>query len=216
MSWRDIIARIMASKLPMDEASRMERARRMGFDVDNPLYASTLDAPSSFKSHGAMGHKGLGGVSLTDNPEAASRYLDRYGDYNYRGEPFNKSMMKVFVRPGEVRQIEQPLSASALMGQALPEGYQWPKSLEGVDTAVFPDVVTKRGAVRHPTTPPKSGVIESNEYVLRDPSRIRSAFAAFDPDKIGSSDLLAGIAALGAVPVTLGAFTKQDDYDAVR
>ena len=196
----------------MDEASRLARARAMGFDVDKPLYASTLDAPEAFKSFQSMGHKGLGGVSLTDSPEAANRYLDRYGTYNYLGEPFNKSVMKVFVRPGEVRQIEQPLSKSVLMGQTLPEGYQWPKSLEGVDTAVFPDVVTKRGAVRHPETPPKSGVIESSEYVLRDPSRIRSAFAAFDPEKIGSSDLLAGLAGLAAVPPTLGVFTDQSTY----
>lgn len=37
----------------------------------------------------------------------------------------------------------------------------------------------------------------TKHQMLRDPSRIRSVFAAFDPKKKGSRDILAGIAAGG-------------------
>jgi hypothetical protein len=37
----------------------------------------------------------------------------------------------------------------------------------------------------------------STEYMVPDPSQVRSRFAAFDPAKIGSPDLLAGIGGAG-------------------
>jgi len=60
------------------------------------------------------------------------------------------------------------------------------------------------------------GVKDPTSYIVFRPENIRSRFAKFDPANADSSDLLASVAALAAVPPTLGAFTKQDEYDAVR
>ena len=47
---------------------------------------------------------------------------------------------------------------------------------------------------------------------VRDPSRIRSRFAAFDPARIDAKDLLASLAAMGvALPVSMGLLSEQTD-----
>lgn len=184
--------------------ARLARARELGFDVDNPLYVSALQPMDEFMPHGKfMGHKGISGISLADSPELASRYLDRYGDFNYKGEPFNKNMMKVYARKGETREFSKPLYDGVPTGNPLPENYSWPRSLEGVDTAVFPDSITRRGDVAH--YPPNQGrpVIEGKEYILRDPSRVRSVNAMFDPRRINSRNLMAGLAGAAVIPGTV-------------
>lgn len=185
--------------LAMDEASRMARAREMGFDTSRPLYVSSLEPIEEFKPHGRFGgHKGISGISLTDNPEMANRYLDRFGDFRYDGKPFKKHVMKVYIRPGEISEFSGPLRGGPQTGAPLPDNYKWPAALDGVDTAIFPDAVNKRGGVKHVEQGAKSS-ISGNEYILRDPSRVRLATAAFDPAKRGSSDLLAalGLGGLG-------------------
>ena len=179
-----------ASKLDMSTEARMARARQMGFDVENPLYVSTLGDVPAFAPYGRFrGHKGISGTSLTDNPELASRYLDRYGEVNYKGEPFSKQMMKVFIRPGEIGDYDSPIQSEYTLGAPLPENYNWPQSLEGIDTAVFPDAVSRKGPVRH-LAPGAKNAIQGLEYILRDPTRVRSFTAAFDPEHSGSADLM--------------------------
>lgn len=47
---------------------------------------------------------------------------------------------------------------------------------------------------------------------VRDPSRIRSRFAAFDPARIDEKDLLASLAAMGiTLPLTMGLLSEQPD-----
>ena len=181
-----------AAPQPLDMAyeARMARAREMGFDVDNPLYVSTLRDVEAFNPYGRFrGHKGISGISLTDNPELASRYLDRYGEIDYKGEPFSKQMMKVLIRPGEFEGFDNPIPSEYMLGAPLPENYAWPPALENVDTAVFPDAVPRKGSVRH-LDPGTQGAIQGLEYILRDPTRVRSFSAAFDPQYSDSSDLM--------------------------
>jgi hypothetical protein len=158
----------------------------MGFDIDNPLYVSMLSGINAFEPHGRFaGRTGLSGISLTDNPRMAARYLDRFGDYDYRGEPFTKNMMQAFIRPGNIRVFDEPLRVGLPTGSPLPTDYAWPSWLDEVDTAVFPDALSNRGGVKH-VSPSQRGAILGREYVLRDPSRVRSSFAAFDPDEVES------------------------------
>lgn len=179
-----------APSLDMGTEARMARAREMGFDVDNPLYVSTLGDVAAFDPYGRFrGHKGISGISLTDNPELASRYLDRYGEIDYKGEPFSKQMMKVLIRPGEVEGFDAPMPSQYILGAPLPEDYAWPSALENVDTAIFPDAVPRKGAIRH-LEPGTQNAIEGLEYILRDPTRVRSFTAAFDPQYSDSSDLM--------------------------
>jgi hypothetical protein len=74
--------------------------------------------------------------------------------------------------------------------------------------------------IRYTNTAPMEagapGVKDPTSYIVFRPENIRSRFAKFDPANADSSDLLASITALGAVPATLGAFTSQDDYEVAR
>jgi hypothetical protein len=53
------------------------------------------------------------------------------------------------------------------------------------------DRITARGGVGHVPDGSSRRAIEAKEYILRDPSRIRSVNAAFDPAKKDSANLLA-------------------------
>lgn len=64
------------------EAMRLDRAKRMGFDVDTPLYHGTGQAFEQLK-------KGYGGVWLTRNPEYAAKYA--VGD--------SPNIRPVFIKP---------------------------------------------------------------------------------------------------------------------
>jgi hypothetical protein len=194
----DIMASLAGRALPADEASRHARARAMGFDVDNPLYVSAIQPIDAFDPHGKFGgHKGISGISLTDNPELASRYLDRYATHDSTGKPFQKNMMKVFIKPGVVRELDAPIPGGPKTGYPLPKDYKWPKSLDGVDTVIFPDAVNRPGKrdaeVAHRSQSTKTA-IKGREYILRDPSRIRSVNAMFDPAEEASADIMASLA----------------------
>jgi len=71
----------IGSKLPMDEASRMARAKDMGFDVDDPIYHGTgnLEGFTEFKpvfTGGGADQYGGGFYSTTDPAEASGYAMD--------------------------------------------------------------------------------------------------------------------------------------------
>jgi hypothetical protein len=63
---------------------------------------------------------------------------------------------------------------------------------------------------------PHDGVIlkntkdEGDVYVPKTPQQIRSRFAAFDPKKKKSADLLAGVTSLGLLPAGVAASRRDD------
>lgn len=75
-----------ASGLPMDEASRMARAREMGFDVDGPMYHGTVSeniwefSDNAIGSAHDTGHYGRGHY-FADTPGEASYYGPNVGEY---------------------------------------------------------------------------------------------------------------------------------------
>jgi hypothetical protein len=87
-----------------------------------------------------------------------------------------------------------------------------------VDTAR--DAWSKEGykGIRYINTAPLEagafGVKDPTSYVVFDPKNIRSQFAKFDPAKMDSNDLLAGIAGATAVPVGMGVAFDQSAYEA--
>lgn len=163
--------------LPMDSASRMDRAKAMGMSHEG--YHSSLSDLTSFKPTGKfMGHKGTSGISTTDNPKVATRYLDRFGNFDYKGKPFDKNVMKTVADLGKVTVQDRPYPTSPLgpyMGDPLPSGYTPEHVRRGFDTAQFPDEISTKGSVRH------SGNLRSTETIMSDPAKIRSVFARFDP-----------------------------------
>jgi hypothetical protein len=173
-----------------DEASRLTRARDMGFDTEQVLYHSSLQDVEQFTPHGNFaGHLGVSGVSLTDSPEAASRYLDRYGGFDSKQQPFSKNIIPVYIRKGAVLKAdESPYKGrGGPMGFPLPDGYVNPMIADKLNTLVVPDAISKKGSVKHSTA---KNAIRSNEYIIADPKDIRSVFAAFDPANTDSTNLM--------------------------
>jgi hypothetical protein len=188
----------VAKGLDMSQAGRMGRAKEMGFDTDTAVYrgltrpydADTL-VPGRFQF-------------LAHDPNVASGYARNFADRE------GANVVKAFLRkpnplmvdagganwdridtrnlPEELRAILDPRATiAAIATAARSRGYGHVTVRNVVDLA--------DGGVGSPTT------VE----VVWDPSNIRSVNAAFDPEKSGSSTLLAAapLAAVGGAGLTL-------------
>ena len=156
----------LASELPMDQASRLARAREMGFDTDNVLYHGT---PHKFQSFDPGPHRvGTGGgdvnhpmsehgVFLTPDRAIASLY--------------GPNVHEVYIRPGnQAKYYDDIADPQAINRQA--------ENLSNAKNNGFNSVVLNDNNPR--VTP---------ETVVFDPSRIRHTTAAFDPAYIDSKGL---------------------------
>jgi hypothetical protein len=188
--------------LPIDEASRMARAQEMGFGDD--LYVSSLKDIEKFDASGKFyGNTGATGVSATNNPEAATRYLDRYAEVGFvDGVPnqrFSKNVIPLKVNVGNAtrRAEPYPLPYGKQMGYPIGKDFVSPHKSEGYDTAIFDDAISRAGAVKHSDA---KNAIRSHEYVMSDPANIRSRFARFDPRLKHLANLSAGIGGVGLLP----------------
>tara|TARA_R100001086_G_scaffold215982_1_gene132145 strand:- start:486 stop:1121 length:636 start_codon:yes stop_codon:yes gene_type:complete len=189
----------------MDEASRMARARKMGFDTD--LYHGT-NAPFS------MGH-GKEWTSLEPSVEGAMgpgiyladpKYADIWaGGPSYR-HPSAYAPYKEFL----AEQLADPTAGS----RYYPVKVRGKKLLEH-NSPEWQELVTR--SIDSPKSSPEAmvdlakeagyeGIYSAAEYgfglrpqtVIFDPKNIRSRWAAFDPARRHSRDMLAGIAGLTA------------------
>lgn len=160
--------KIASGELPMDQASRMARAREQGFDVDQTLYHGTDADISEFtpSKRGKMGS----GVYLTPSADYASRYAGDDGN-----------IMPLLSR-GEIAGMSDRSAASeAARIEAAGGGVQAWKARTN-------EILQDQGF---------SGAQVQDEVLTFDPSNIRSTNAAFDPDQTNSSNLLAGLGAAG-------------------
>ena len=204
-------AMVRAPDLPalaMDEASRMARAREMGFDTATPLYHGTGTDFSAFKrdkeSWGRYGQ----GLYLTNTPHVAHEYAHYAGEKTGEGARI-MPVMQGMKNPLVIEQAEfgsppyrDEYSHETLQRHGLPWG-----SMRKGDTSA--DITKQARARGH------DGIIVKHrdgrdEYVVFDPANIRSRFAAFDPAKRGSSDLLAGLG-LGGLGYGLMSGTNWSD-----
>ncbi len=207
-----------ADDLAMDEASRMARAREMGFDVDLPLYHGTQRNVTGSMRPSLSGANGPG-VYVGTTPETAASYAGtpskdgvsmNVGDRNVRLDfsrmPFNDAggnIMPLLARgkmadlaqyraalstaqrelraPDLTRQEVQLLAQQKLQAQ----GYTGIRDVRSDYNVIFPD---DDGQVRN----------------------VRSRFAAFDPAKSDSSDLLASLLLTAGGAGMFGALRQQD------
>jgi hypothetical protein len=201
----------VAKGLDMSQAGRMGRAKEMGFDTDTVLYHGTDKEITDFRpsERGAFGP----GVYLSEQSGVASRYGPP-SKYHVRGNILD-------TRPG--KPAPKGLAESA-KSQLTPEETQrwdrlWPqRNTMAVDAETFREVLTR--SVEPQRVPEimrrlgfdgMQGIADGHELVIFDPSNIRSVNAAFDPEKSGSSTLLAAapFAAVGGV----GAGTAMGEDD---
>jgi hypothetical protein len=167
--------------LRMDTESRMARAREMGFDTETVLYHGTSEKFDAFEA-------GLRdpGVWMTTNITNASSYA--------RGP--DAQMHTLYIKPGKTLTIRAEWENGDIVFKSPDvdvDMSDWTNvdaakyaRRKGYDTLIFPD-----------------GNKTESDYtaVVFNPENIRSVDAAFDPEKAGSSTLLAAapFAAVGGV-----------------
>jgi hypothetical protein len=194
--------------LPMDEASRMARAREQGYGPK--LYHGTSNEVTEFKPNRS------GAVYLTDEPRIADIYADiRYGDGKRKwGHPVDAYPNVMPVRAKN----ENPLAVSDLGPNGEP-GYftdnlaaALGKNLDEMPHVgnAYRDLINEARNRGHDMIVMKDfrdlGGPQT-QYMSLKPKEIRSEFAAFDPANKDSGNLLASILAAGGTP--LGALMAQ-------
>lgn len=187
--------------LPMDEASRMARAKEQGFDVDafhgSGRSFESFDPGAEPTTAGGLRKYG---TFVSEDPKVASRYAQ---DFN------PESGAQVY--PLKVR-AQSPLDLSASDFYGLQRYVDKIDNGEGLNEVqdVSLDVLLK-GISRQPGQHPieaikaaghdairldagRHGTAE-REFLVFDPANIRSKFAAFDPKNIGKPGLMGGLGA---------------------
>lgn len=174
-----------ASHLAMDTASRMARAAEMGFHTKMPVYhGSTVDFPA-FQ---AVPTKGAGqatpGVSVALDPAVANEFaMAKQGSAT--ASPQVYPLLHRADHPAVLH-----LDGSETQGEVA-------STLAHAFDAGHDAVMLKNY-----TSP--AGKSNQNIIIVKDPSQLRSMFAAFDRAKRDSPDLLAGLGGLSIIPA--GAF----------
>ncbi len=183
---------LFEAELPMDQASRMMRAKKLGFTT--PAYHGTNQSFNAFIKPSGDTSKGN---FFADNPDEASGYAT--GE-QFRGTPKeNGNVIPVLLR------IKNPLICD-IFGKTPKdkEGISWlmakyreveeKYNISGNDK-VWPylhKILKKEGydalfMINTPSDIDRNG--RYNKIVIFDPKNIRSIFAVFDPANKNSTDL---------------------------
>lgn len=193
----------LTRSLPMDEASRMARAREMGFDVDNRLYHGTrrsfdefsLQAPDS-----TLGSLNKDAVYLSRYPEVADAYAESTAFRVASPEDGAPRVIDAYMRSPQplvlsqsefasIKQAGDPSNRSRYAAKnVLPELQNWWKKKFGVeydpDTSAFQQLkYLGYSSVEYPG--------QYSEVAVFDPRNLRSPRAAFDPSQADSANILA-------------------------
>ena len=191
--------------LAMDYASRMQRAKDMGFDTDTTYYHGTGADFDSFR-------EGYGGVYFSDSPSYADRYTGSVDQLAPRSDteagrniiPTNLGVQNTFDTriPGHRKIYEEQFlnkwgNATPLRDDGLPDWVEADDFQEFFDAEGLPFDSAIVG--EPPTSMPDGTFKPESSLLVTDESKIRSVNAAFDPAKKGSSNLLASMGAGTAV-----------------
>ena len=175
---------MQSALLPMDEASRMARAREMGFDTD-AYHGTSDDVVGSFnldhpnrKDTGWLGT----GVYSTSDPQLASMYpAMKSGTADPNVMPLRLGMKNPYQATlAEKQRLMMIAHNNPEAGRQAADLWTRELQAKGYDGVMLKYDPKDVGAAN-----------ASTEYVVFDPKNIRSRFAEFDPAKADSSDLLA-------------------------
>ena len=190
--------------MPMDEASRMGRAREMGFDTD--AYHGTVTG-EQFQAFGQSPHSRRSETYLA--PDRHRDYANSYaaGD---QGRVLPLRVNRAGFHDGRTAKGREELKEIALDRDFYPELLH--NHLRGEPDTLRP--VTwgdQRSLDELSKTGYPGAIVEERPWMdsmaVFDPTRIRSRFARFDP----RLSHLANLSAAGAGAVPLGAILSQQD-----
>ena len=177
--------------LPMDEASRLARAREAGRDV-NVFHGTDADVKAFDEKRFGQNDQGWygRGVTTDTDPEIASAYA------NYNEAEIGQNVMPLTVR-GRHMALDDNIVPASTRAEAI-ERTNNIKSL-GYDGSSFTNDRDLWGDVEDWGT----------ERVTFDPSNIRSRFARFDPEFRHLRNLSAGVSGLGLLSAGI---PQEDQY----
>jgi hypothetical protein len=172
-----------AARLPMDQASRMARAREMGFITHMPVYHGRTDSFIAFAPSQAGRMTGAAPAReaaawVSPDPEIANDFAHLAG----RGRQDPSSQVYPLLH-----RAERPVTVEL-------DGDKTNLEVAGTLRDLF-EAGHNSVMLKNYTTP--SGEKAKKIIAVRDPEQLRSVFAKFDPANINSRDLLAGLAGLG-------------------
>jgi hypothetical protein len=165
-------------KLPADEASRMARAKQMGFRTGMDLYHGTNQDINAFD---------LGKGGRTSGSSAASRGVSVALDPQTAGEFADLAAGKQGSGQNILRLLHRADRPAVLSLDGTERNHEIAATLDDLWSRGYDAVMMKNY-----TTP--GGEKGRTILVVKDPSQLRSPNAQFDPAKRSSADLLAGIA----------------------
>ena len=187
--------------LPMDEASRMARAREAGFDTSVPLYHGGRDNLQNVSRLEGNAEGGAGTFYMTDERSVANSYAPN------RTNPSGENIMPLLARSGNYREAgyTRPFPADGtqqqmdawLLGN---DAYNERMSGEGIKSAVYNQQINaarrnnQPGVVMRQTVDNRidsRSALPSDVFIALDPANIRSRFARFDPEFAHLSNLSA-------------------------
>lgn len=222
-------ARNAADALPMDKASRMARARDLGFTT--PAYHGTGSSFGAFDDAflgRTTGHDSAAAHFFTKDPKVAHvflptddfrshsaggvTYYHENGFHGWKNVPLKKwktakdgykegaNILPVLLNLGNQLKIPNKQAQKLVFGNGdwRDSGDEFAKAVlrakeDGYDSIVIPGAGNLDNAE-----------FAATQYVIFDPANIRSRFAAFDPAKRDSADLLAANAS-PFLPAAIGA-----------
>ena len=216
-----VAERIASGELPMDTASRMQRAEAMGFDPSNVAYHGTRADITEFQPsvRGKMGP----GVYTSPSPIVAGNYstpghrIPRSGVYEDRGildeelaVSQGANVMPLLLRGDRMERFEalkqNPDIPIAILSEPTTEG------ASELATRLQREGITGLEIQGRGSDGMRSyNVREQNTF---DPRNVRSLFAAFDPEYTGSNIL--GGAATAAVGAGLLAAPEEAEAGPVK
>lgn len=208
--------KIMSGELPMDEASRMNRAREQGFRTE--AYHTGSPDIKEIDPTGTVGARSDAGMWFSQDPVVAASYTKpesagyrvllntgNYGQYDAGGAAWNDfygNTEYASAKDGFINIDDRGISTTNQVARLAKE-----LGDAGVEIA---DVVDLGGnakvmrQVAEKVTPNRSDWISDYEaqgavnYSAQDPSTVRSYYgAAFDPDNVGKPYIMGSPAAVG-------------------
>jgi hypothetical protein len=173
--------KIMSGELPMDEASRINRAREQGKDIDrNLIHRSPVEGILEFESSksGRMG------------PAVYATPLDDYG-LSFGGNQYNLVAENIPATNRQRLELVETLSRDLLDQGVDPRVAYQQAQVEAND------ILRSQGYTTVEMTDRRGRV---TEVAILDPTNIRDRDrAAFDPDQVNNPNILATPAPVGAV-----------------
>jgi len=155
--------------MPLDEASRMARAREMGFDTEAPLYHGTAADFQTFSRDGAEMNFGANQAEVGHFFTNSPRYAGQYTEPPWNGFPGGPNVQPTVAR-GQFRRFDGDMIDDIETNWTADDAAAWRKGMEGSGAQGV-----QFGPVRY------EGQNPVNEIAIFDPTNIRSRFARFDP-----------------------------------